>query len=431
MSEKIIVIGAGASGLMLARKLSAAGKTIEIVEARNRVGGRILTIHDDKMSMRIEAGAEFIHGKQSLTLQLLKEANLSYYPIDGTMMNATNPHHHEQSDVIEHEKLLVRKLKELQTDTSVQQFLDLYFQDSKYDSFRKSIEGYVQGYDLAELRLASAFALRDEWTKEDDDDFRIEKGYGALMDFLKTESLNAGCSFHLNTIIRSIQWEPNAVKLISHDQKIFIGERAVITIPIGILQTGPANPAFIEFTPALPVKLSAARAMGYGQVIKFVLEFNDAFWENKKIVGNEIMKNLGFVFSQAAIPTWWTQSPVKTPILTGWFGGPKVNQLKGLNDEGLMQLAIDSLSKIFKIDHAVLIELLIGYRVFNWAADDFTAGGYAYSSLDKQAHLAELTTATANTIFFAGEALIWGPSVGTVEGALLSGDNTAEQILRS
>ena len=170
--------------------------------------------------------------------------------------------------------------------------------------------------------------------------------------------------------------------------------------------------------------------MGYGKVIKFIIEFNEAFWESKNVVGERRMKRLGFVFADTTVPTWWTQAPAKNPILTGWFGGPRVREWKELNDESLIQLATDSLSSIFKIDHAVLIEKIVASRVFNWAKDDFSLGGYAYDSLNREKYLSVLSTPEANTLFFCGEALERKATrLGTVEAALASGLQTANEVL--
>src|SRR4051812_14721033 len=73
----VIVIGAGASGLAAARDLSQAGLRVTILEARPRVGGRILTLHDTRAPVPLELGAEFIHGEAPETLSVAKAAGLA------------------------------------------------------------------------------------------------------------------------------------------------------------------------------------------------------------------------------------------------------------------------------------------------------------------------------------------------------------------
>ncbi len=432
MPEEIIIVGAGASGLMIARNLLKAGKKVLVIEARAEAGGRIHTISSGEFSMHLEAGAEFVHGELPLTINLLKEAGLTYHTIEGELWNARIGEHHKQADIIQDHKLLLKKLKELQNDMSVAEFLDLHFKEERYHGIRDSIIGFVQGYDLADAEKASTFSLREEWLNDDEEgQFRIDNGYGALIDFLKSDCERKGCSFQFDTTIKKVEWKKNEVRLLSADGRSYRAEKVVITVPLGILQSNSSSKGHIEFDPSLPSIMQAANAMGYGEVIKYILEFNEPFWENKNMVGKKVVKNLGFLFSDAAIPTWWSQEPRKFPILTGWLGGPRVREMRSMNDDKLMQLALDSLALIFSIDHAVLNEKLVAWRVFNWAGNDFSLGGYAYNSLNRNKHLSVLRTPVASTIFFSGEALAKGPTLGTVEAALASGLHTAEQILRS
>ncbi len=433
MPGEIIIVGAGASGLIAAKELSAAGKFVRIVEARSQAGGRINTISSSGFSMRIEAGAEFIHGNLPLTLELLEKAGIPYHEIEGELWNARNGKPHKQEDFIDDQKILIKKLKGLKEDMSVQQFLDENFNDEKFEDLRASIIGYIQGYELADTERASAFALREEWLdNEHEEQYRINDGYGALITYLKQQCENNGCHFDFNTTIKAIEWGKNEVRLLSPGHNVFTGAKAIITVPLGVLQTDSFHKAHIEFTPTIPSKLEAISKMGYGQIIKFIIEFNEAFWENKNVVGENRMKQLGFIFADTIIPTWWTQAPSKNPILTGWFGGPRVREYKDLNDESLLLLATDSLAGIFSIDHAVLVEKIVAGRVFNWTKDDFSLGGYAYDSLNRDKYLEVLLQPEENTLYFSGEALEKRKTIlGTVEAALACGLRTAQMVLES
>src|SRR6266516_3844342 len=73
----VLVLGAGAAGLAAARDLSHAGLRVTVIEARPRVGGRILTLHDPRSPVPLELGAEFIHGEGAETLPLAQAAGLA------------------------------------------------------------------------------------------------------------------------------------------------------------------------------------------------------------------------------------------------------------------------------------------------------------------------------------------------------------------
>jgi monoamine oxidase len=127
MPDDIIVIGAGACGLIAAKILSVAGKQVRVVEARPRAGGRILTIPPGKFSMHIEGGAEFIHGELPVTLRVLKEAGLSYHRTGGEMWNARNGDPHKEHEFFADYGLFIRKLEALKEDVSVSHFLESNF----------------------------------------------------------------------------------------------------------------------------------------------------------------------------------------------------------------------------------------------------------------------------------------------------------------
>src|ERR1700748_2470350 len=87
---EVLIIGAGAAGLMAEYTLTRAGKNVTVLEARNRIGGRIHTLDDASFFKHAELGAEFVHGNLPVTLRLLHEAGLEYYSAWGEMW-----HYHE------------------------------------------------------------------------------------------------------------------------------------------------------------------------------------------------------------------------------------------------------------------------------------------------------------------------------------------------
>jgi monoamine oxidase len=141
------------------------------------------------------------------------------------------------------------------------------------------------------------------------------------------------------------------------------------------------------------------------------------------------MSDMNFLFSDAFVPTWWTQKPSSVPLLTGWLAGPVISRFqKGENDllkEGyktlayLMDVSLDKLHK--EVRHA---------RVINWATDSYSLGAYAYKTLNTSSALKKISQPVEDTIFFAGEGLYDGPEMGTVEAALASGMETARRIIR-
>ena len=153
-----------------------------------------------------------------------------------------------------------------------------------------------------------------------------------------------------------------------------------------------------------------------------MLEFKEAFWEKKK-------KGIGFLLTNEIIPTWWTQSPSSYPLLTGWAGGPQAWTLENKDDESILDLALRSLSNVFQKTVDELKQMLTASAVANWIKDPYSIGAYSYDTVGSMEAKKLLNTPIGETIFFAGEAFYEGPSIGTVEAALVSAKNVVEKIV--
>lgn len=413
--KRLIIIGGGVSGLMAARELSEHFD-ITILEARSRLGGRIYTIPVENSSLHIEAGAEFIHGHLDLTFQLLKEAGIRYVPVGGNMYRKEKGQWSEQEEMLEGWDELFRKMKSLKSDMTMYDFLQLYFPGDEHADLRRHVTAFTEGFDIADVKKASVLALYKEWSGEEMENFRIPTGYGSLIEFLKQECEKKGCRILTNQTVKQIDWERNEVTVQTMTDKYDAG-KAIITVPLPIL-TSAATPASINFTPPLDDYTKAAGEIGMGEVIKIVLQFKLRFWK----------EDTGFVLTDEMFPTWWTQLPDETPMLTGWAGGTKAEQFHGLNDDEILEKALFSLAAIFNKTINELKENLQQSWIFNWQKDLHSMGAYSYSMPNSDISRKILNLPVADTIYFAGEALYDGESPGTVEAALASGKKVAENI---
>lgn len=429
----VIIIGAGAAGLMAAREVSKIGIQVGILEARNRIGGRIHTLEDTRLNGYAEGGAEFIHGDLPVTTNLLKEAGIQWHAIEGEAFRNIRGEFTTDDDDNENQQLLMFRLQQLQQDTDVASFLNTWFADKKYSALVSAVTGYVEGYDAADPQKASAFALRSEWSGANatgQEQYRVKGGYRHLINFLEVQCKAADCSFHLSTVIKQINWKQNKVEVISIDGQIFTSSKLIITVPLGVLQSEPGSYGAMRFAPDLPHLFPDFQSLGFGSVIKILLQFKDAFWTSKRMQKNTgiNLQNMGWLFSDTPVPTWWTQLPETSSLITGWLAGPKAAQWKDEPDENILNKALDSLAVLFKTCSEELLEQLSYRRIVNWTSDPFTRGAYAYSTPQTSALIKLLIEPIDGTLFFAGEALHDGPEMGTVEGALASGIRVASQV---
>jgi monoamine oxidase len=180
----------------------------------------------------------------------------------------------------------------------------------------------------------------------------------------------------------------------------------------------------IRFNPPIPSHVQAFQELGFGGVIKFLLEFSEPVWETNK---NVSLKNASFIFSDSEIPTWWTRLPDKVPILTGWLGGPSAVYSTG-DKNILYDRAIASLQRILKCTAGDIERSLQHWHIADWVKDPFARGAYTYPTLKSREAASFLRKGLEDTVFFAGEALYDGESAGTVEAAFVNGRDAARHI---
>jgi monoamine oxidase len=427
----ILIIGAGAAGLMAARSLAKAGKNVTLLEARNRCGGRIHTLNEGPPYDAVELGAEFVHDDPPVTLKLLKEANIPYYHTGGEMWHYEDGHFDKDGPFTGDWDLLMDKLGKLEHDISIEDFLQNEFPDKKYNGLKDSVRKFASGYDTADTSKVSSFALRKEWQSENLSSYRVKGGYGAMINYLEEEFKKEGGTIHLNSVVKNINWLPGKVKVITSEGKVYEAAQTLVALPVGVLQAEKGAKGAVAFHPQIPGHIKAINAIGFGAIIKILLEFKESFWEDKiteKLAGKSL-KNMGFVISDEEIPTWCTQMPQHSPVLTGWLGGPAAAVKKDVLDEEILQQSLRSLSNIFKRDIEELKNKLVAHYIMNWTNEPFTRGSYVYDTVESASARKILNNSIENTLFFAGEYLYEGPVMGTVEAALTSGGETAKKMI--
>ncbi len=432
-SADVIIVGAGACGLVAARELLRQGKRVIVIEARSLPGGRIRTITDHEFPKALEAGAEFIHGDLPVTKSILKKYNISIQPMEGTFWQTrTNKTEKENNFIEEHHRKLAKELKALNHDITVDKFLELNFEGEEYDELKNSVRGFVDGYDAADTSRASTFAFREEWLDEgDEQQYRIPEGYGKLIDSLVKECTGLGCNFHFSNPVTRIDWKRDQVIVRTNDETQFSSSKVIVTIPVGLLNGKQKEQ--VKFFPPLELKESILKKLGYGGVIKICMLFNNAFWKTEEIrrTSHQDLNKLSFIFSDADVPTWWTQFPDETPLLTGWVGGKSASHLAEKNHEEILETAIHSLAAIFMLTYEEIKSRMLSHKIFDWVDDPFSRGAYSYEVVEGNRLKEVMREPEENTIYYAGEGYHHGKSSGTVEAALSEGFRVVRDMLPS
>lgn len=414
-----LVIGAGAAGLIAARDLAAAGKRVTVLEARDRCGGRIDPLPVEEFGYSAEGGAEFVHGAAPVTRALLAEAGLALQRRTGTRWSLRSGQWSRSEEWMPHADKFYRALRDVKLDLPVAAFLERHFGDAKYAELRRSVTRTVEGYDAADPHRFSTLALRDEWLARDDGEHgRVEKGYGALIDWLAGECRRCGAAIHLGAAITAIENTGHGVTARCGDGTAIEADAVILTVPLPILSE-------IALPASARTQADAAADIGYGNVVKLLLRFTSPWWV--ETAGRDL-SDLSFLLSNAPVPTWWTQFPDPHPVLTGWYAGPKADRVAGMSEAELIEMGLSSLAEIFAVAPDRLRRGLVAARAINWGNDPLAGGAYSYATPKSRDALAVLKQAS-DAIFFSGEALYAGVDMGTVEAALASGQETARTLL--
>jgi len=397
--------------------LTSAGYKVLALEAAARAGGRIATTMPRGFEQPVELGAEFIHGDLPLTKKLLKKAGIQFIPVEGKMVRVEKGQWKSGNQHEAHWKELLQKLRKQESDITIADFLAENFPGAAYKKLRDAASRFAEGFDLADPANASILGVKDEWLHEEETQYRVAGGYGQLVEYLKQKCLKNGGKIRFNSACTKIGHTGAGVTVYTADGKRYAASKIVVTCPVSVLSSES-----ITFEPALDTARLAIAQLGSGDVIRILLQFSEPFWTKKD-------KELGFVLSDEVIPTWWTQSPKETNLLTGWLGGPAATKRKKDKDKQLLDDAVKSLSNIFHIPVAALRKLLVAHEIVQWSKVDYIAGGYSYQTLFSAKAIELLNRPFSGTIHFAGEALHDGDSRGTVEAALQSGRKAARRIM--
>jgi monoamine oxidase len=414
------IAGAGIAGLVAGTELQRAGYNVSIFEAGTCIGGRIQSIKVG--GLIVETGPEFIHGHLRETLGLLKKYDIDYEVIDGKMYSAWNGKLEETYGMTKGWDLLLNKMKSLEYDQPLNEFLENNFQGNQFNELKKFATRFAEGFDLADTNDASTMALYSEWQHEESDQYRIPTGYGSLIAAIEKEFKTQGGKILLNHSIAKVDWNYDAVQIETTDHRVFKIDKLIISLPISLLNQREPSSESIIFHPGLEKKKAAFQNIGFGTVVKIVMIWESTFWKT-------LAPDAQFIFSDCFFPTWWTQNPMDIPMLSGWLGGPKAELYADKADAFFLDNALESLAYMFSLKKEVIKRNLKEFRIFNWKNKPWIRGAYSYARVGSQEARAICREPVQQRIYFTGEAYYEGPFPGTVEAAVVSGQETVRQIL--
>ncbi|WP_230211146.1 flavin monoamine oxidase family protein [Streptomyces kaniharaensis] len=420
----VIVVGAGISGLAAARYLAGKGKDVLLLEARNRIGGRIWT-SEQWAGVPVDLGASWIHGtdKNPIT-DLANKAGARMVTTDSESATDYLANGHQADDAAEQAIQRWRKAtaqalatnqdkNEDQKDTSVRSVVEralnwptLSNDDKSLVSF--ALNDYEHEYAGSVNDMSALYFDSDK--KINGKDVLFPGGYHQITDLLAK-----GLTVRTEHVVQQIDWDSGGVT-VTTDKGAFQGDHVVVTLPLGVLQSGT-----VKFGPGLPAdKQAAIGKLGMGVLNKCYLRFPKVFWADTDWL--MCVPNLD-KYGQ------WEQwingnRAVGQPVLLGFNAADFGRTIEGWSDAQIVAGAMGTLKTIYGGN----IPQPTDFQITRWASDPYARGSYSFNKVGSTPAMRDqLAARIGDRVHFAGEAT-QRDSFATVHGAYLSGIRAAEEI---
>ncbi|HET9013915.1 MAG TPA: NAD(P)/FAD-dependent oxidoreductase [Gemmatimonadaceae bacterium] len=436
MRADVVVIGAGVAGLAAARRLHEQGLRVVVLEARDRIGGRVFTQRDSRASLPIELGAEFLHGEAPEVRAIADNARLTPVDIVGGRWHAA---HGRFTCIDDFWDRLDRVLRHADAARVPDRPIAALFAERpgghRFAADRSLAREFVEGFHAAELDRISERSIADGGNPGADEEeqrlARLIGGYDAVPSWLAAPIAS---QIRLGVIASAVEWSPGRVVVRgrSGDSAMTVRARAaVVTVPVSLLRAGARGRGAITFAPEVEPIRVAASTVEMGQVQRVAVLLDRPLIELLATRRRTMLARAAFVHARGAeVPVWWTSYPLRSGLLVGWAGGPAAMAL-GASPASLRGRVLRSLADTFGADRRTLDRHLVGTFHHDWSRDPFSRGAYSYALVGGSDAAATLARPLRGTLFFAGEATDPEGRTGTVHGAIATGHRAASQLRRA
>ena len=444
----MLVIGAGMAGLAAARVLAEAGCAVTVLEAADKVGGRMRS-HLTAQGEVVELGAEFVHGKPPELLALVEELGLQMVERDGAMLHfckdgtlrdacASDDEGNEASGAPDAFEVMEQARTWSEANPSRDEsFADWLAEQNLPEETRVTATAYAEGFNAADAHELSVKSLAVQQAAEDatggDVAFHVAGGYDQVAERLAGKVREAGGTIRLRAHVSALQWKPGEVTAELVDEECIRANAAIVTLPLGILQSGA-----VPISPEPGMVLPHAKRMRMGQVCRISLVFRRRWWAELEHPRAEELKTLSFLISadrdkgsalHPKFPVFWTTEPEKGAVMTAWTGGPHAEAYAALDAHAIAHLGCSELARIFGLEREAVLNELESHHFHDWTRDPLFCGAYSWVPVGAVDASAKMSEPVENTLYFAGEHTDVTGNWGTVHGALRSGLRAARQVL--
>ena len=317
---------------------------------------------------------------------------------------------------------VMKELDPTHPDVTAAAFLEQHVIDPETaERFRQLVEGF-EAAPIAEVGIKS-LATDSDALSDDDSQFRIDGGYGGLIEYVRGRAVERGAEIRLSSAVKGVNWQENGpVSLRLEALGASLSARlCIISVPLSVLQSD-TQPGRLVFEPEVTPWRAQLKRLGMGHACRVVFEF-------RGILAAEGVPRAAFIHHPLALfETFWSQERGGHTLWTAWAGGPKAQELARESAEQRERLALGSLATLFDLPEATLAQQLRGVHHYDFSNDPRAGGAYSFCRPDGAKASKALSAPLGNTLFLAGEATDHDYP-GTVAGAIASGQRAAKQAL--
>ncbi|MES1176442.1 MAG: NAD(P)/FAD-dependent oxidoreductase [Myxococcales bacterium] len=416
-----VVIGAGMAGLTAARRLAEARKSTLLLEASERVGGRVWTVQG--AAAAIELGAEFVHGEPTPTLSLAREAGVELLPLGDVHFVKHGAAFQALVDPWRPFESVLARLEPDDEDTSAETFVTHNGIDPELaERFRQLVEGF-EAAPFEEVSIRS-LATDSEGLDEDDSQFRVAGGYGRLVDFQRERALSAGAELRLGVAVQRLKWHLNGPVSVGFGDSTpeLTAKICVVAVPLSALQS-ESSPNELRVEPTISSWRKPLERLAMGHACRYSFELPLDF-------ARSAAPRQAFIHQPPSLfETAWSHETGTSVIWTVWSGGPKAIALAKETAVQREKLALGALANLLTVPESNLLDALLGpARAHDFSNDPRLLGAYSFCRPGGARDSESLAAPVGDALFMAGEATD-REYPGTVAGAIASGERAARQAI--